>query len=204
MGIETQDGSSIVGRTAHFSMGDIHALPDAGEAVAVASGSWSLKFEMNYADTTIDLPAGQSTTWQGSGVTIDAVSVSAIGIAVDYTIDRQTGDLGPSGKMGNEGLAEENAAIGLPIVVTFADGTTFDVTNASSATTKQDDGTSAVVKTATYDRMAKRRRHSERDHRRRGDTRQRRIAPHATGARASPPARSRSPAARHPQRPFPP
>lgn len=154
MGIETRDGSSIVGRTAHFSMGDIHALPDAGEAVAVASGSWSLKFEMNYADTTIDLPAGQSTAWQGSGVTIDAVSVSAIGIAVDYTIDRQMGSFGPSGKMDNEGLAEENAVIGLPIVVTFADGTTFDATNANSAATKQGDGTSAVAKTATYDRIA--------------------------------------------------
>ena len=117
------------------------------------AGDWNFKFEMNYVDTTVDLPAGQSTTWQGSDVTIDAVSVSSLGVTVDYTIDRQIGDLGPSGQMSDEALAEQAAVLGLPVIVTFADGTTFDATDANGSAVKRDGGTSVVTKARTYDRI---------------------------------------------------
>ncbi|MBM6675764.1 DUF4179 domain-containing protein [Olsenella uli] len=153
MGVQTWNDAGIVGRTARFSMSKLEIFTDEGEIETLAAGDWNLKFEMNYVDTTVDLPAGQTTTWQGSAVTIDAVAVSSLGVTVDYTIDRQMGDLGPSGKMSDEALAEQAAVIGLPVVVTFADGTTFDATDANGGSTKQGDGRSTVSKATTYDRI---------------------------------------------------
>ena len=153
MGVQTWNGASIVGHTARFSMDKLEVYTDDGEFVTLATGDWNLKFEMNYVDTTVDLPASQTTTWQGSDVTIDAVAVSSLGVTVDYTIDRQIGDLGPSGQMSDEALAEQAAVTGLPVIVTFADGTTFDATSANSSAVKRDDGTSTVSKATTYDRV---------------------------------------------------
>ena len=153
MSVNTWDGSGIIGRTARFSMRGIRAFTEEGDKGTVASGEWDLKFEMNYVDTTVDLPAGQTTTWQGVGVTVDAVTVSAIGVTVDYTIGRQMGDLGPSGQLSDEAQAKQGAGLGLPGTGTFADGTTFDATSANSTAEKRDDGTSAVAKSATYDRI---------------------------------------------------
>ena len=134
-------------------MSKLEIFTDEGEIETLAAGDWNFKFEMNYVDTTVDLPAGQSTTWQGSDVTIDAVAVSSLGVTVDYTIDRQIGDLGPSGQMSDEALAEQAAVLGLPVIVTFADGTTFDATDANGSSVKRDDGTSTVSKATTYDRI---------------------------------------------------
>lgn len=153
MGVQTWNDAGVVGRTARFTMSKLEIFTDEGEIETLAAGDWNFKFEMNYVDTTVDLPAGQSTTWQGSDVTIDAVSVSSLGVTVDYTIDRQIGDLGPSGQMSDEALAEQAAVLGLPVIVTFADGTTFDATDANGSSVKRDDGTSTVSKATTYDRI---------------------------------------------------
>lgn len=153
MGVQTWNDAGIVGRTARFSMSKLEIFTDEGEFKTLAAGDWNLKFEMNYVDTTVDLPAGQETTWQGADVTVDAVTVSSVGVTVDYTIERQIGDLGPSGRLSDEAQAKQDAVLGLPVTVTFADGTTFDATNANTHAEEQNDGTSAVTKTVTYDRI---------------------------------------------------
>lgn len=153
MGFTTWNGAGIIGRTMRFSMSEIRTYDAEGGYTTLVTGDWGLKFEMNYVDTTVDLPAGQETTWQGSDVTIDAVTVSSVGVTVDYTIERQIGDLGPSGRLSDEAQAKQDAVLGLPVTVTFADGTTFDATNANTHSEEQNDGTSAVTKTVTYDRI---------------------------------------------------
>ena len=153
MGVQTWNDAGIVGRTARFSMSKLEIFTDEGEFKTLAAGNWNLKFEMNYVDTTVDLPAGQTTTWQGSNVTIDAVAVSSLGVTVDYTIDRQTRDLALPGEVSDEALAEQAAVMGLPVIVTFADGTTFDATDANGSSAKRDDGTTTVSKATTYDRI---------------------------------------------------
>ncbi|HJA29399.1 MAG TPA: DUF4179 domain-containing protein [Candidatus Olsenella pullicola] len=153
MGVQTWNDAGIVGRTARFSMSKLEIFTDEGEFKTLAAGNWNLKFEMNYVDTTVDLPAGQSTTWLGSNVTIDAVAVSSLGVAVDYTIDRQTRDLALPGEVSDEALAEQAAVMGLPVIVTFADGATFDATDANGSSAKRGDGTTTVSKATTYDRI---------------------------------------------------
>lgn len=153
MGFTTWNGAGIIGRTMRFSMSEIRAYDAEGEYTTLVSGDWGLKFEVNYVDTTVDLPAGQATTWQGADVTVDAVAVSSVGVTVDYTIDRRVGDLGPSGKLSDEAGDNQDAATALPVTVTFADGTTFDATSANTYAQEQDDGTSTVNKKATFDRI---------------------------------------------------
>lgn len=153
MGFTTWNGAGIIGRTMRFWMSEIRAYDAEGGYTTLVTGDWGLKFEMNYVDTTVDLPAGQETTWQGADVTVDAVTVSSVGVTVDYTIERQIGDLGPSGRLSDEAQAKQDAVLGLPVTVTFADGITFDATNANTHAEEQNDGTSAVTKTVTYDRI---------------------------------------------------
>ena len=153
MGFTTRDGAGIIGRTMRFSMSAIRAYDAEGGYTTLATGDWSLKFEMNYVDTTVNLPSGQKTAWQGADVTVDAVAVSSVGVTIDYTIGRQVSDLGPSGRQSDEAEAKIEAVTGLPVTVTFADGTTFDATNANTHAEEQDDGTSAVTKTVTFDRI---------------------------------------------------
>ena len=153
MGFSTWNGAGIIGRTMRFWMSEIRAYDAEGGYTTLVTGNWSLKFEMNYVDTTVDLPAGQETTWQGADVTIDTVAVSSVGVTVDYTIDRQIGGLGPSGQLSDEAKEKVAAVTGLPVTVTFSDGTTFDATNANTHAQEQADGTSAVTKTVTYDRI---------------------------------------------------
>ena len=153
MGFTTWDGAGIIGRTARFFLSGIRAYNAGGGYTTLATGSWDLKFEVNYVDTTVDVPAGQRTTWQGADVTIDDVAVSIVGVTVDYTIDRQVGDLGPSGKLDADSRADQDAVMGLPVIVTFADGTTFDAANANTYAQEQDDGTSVVNKKVAFDRI---------------------------------------------------
>ncbi|HIZ45691.1 MAG TPA: hypothetical protein IAA19_01535 [Candidatus Olsenella pullistercoris] len=79
-----------------------------------------------------------------------------IGLTRDYRRchrhERLVADLGPSGRLSDESRAKQDAVLGLPVTVAFADGTTFDATNANTHSQEQDDGTSAVTKTVTYDR----------------------------------------------------
>ena len=153
MGIQTWNGASIVGRTARFSMSKLEIFTAEGKFATLATGNWNLKFEMNYKDTTVDLPAGQSTAWQGASVTIDAVAVSSLGVTVDYTIDRRIDDLALPGQMSDEALAEQEAIISLPVIVTFADGTAFDATSANYSTVKRNGDASTVAKATTFDRI---------------------------------------------------
>ena len=78
MGFDTWNGEGIVGRTMRFSLSGIRAVEDAGETRAIATGTWDLKFEMNYVDTTVNLSAGQKTAWQGADVTVDAVAMVTV------------------------------------------------------------------------------------------------------------------------------
>ena len=53
----------------------------------------------------------------------------------------------------DEALARQDAVIGLPVTVTFSDGSAFDATSANSSAEKREDGGSFVTKSATFDRI---------------------------------------------------
>ena len=58
----------------------------------VAEGTWKMKFAIDYEDTSVALPAGQALDVDGMDATVEAISLSPLSLAVDYTV--QWGDQG--------------------------------------------------------------------------------------------------------------
>lgn len=148
----TDDATGIVGRTARVSLSDLSLFSDYEGYTTLVEGTWDLKFTMNFADSTVELASGQATSHDGADVTVDGLYVSSLGVTVDYTIDAQVVTDAASGKMSDEMAASQERVFGVPVVVTFADGSTFDATDAGGSCTKVGDS-SQVHKGATFDRI---------------------------------------------------
>lgn len=155
MSADTFGGKSIIGNTARAHLENLYAIDDAGERRLIAEGSWDLKFEMNYDDTTIDLPAGFSVDYNDLSANIESVAISPIGITVDYTahdiVNWQEQD---SGKISDRNSTEMNRILNMPILVTLANGTVIDATESGSASKVNDNGTTSVHKTYVFDVFA--------------------------------------------------
>lgn len=55
----------------------------------LAEGTWRLKFDFAFEDSSISLPAGQSFTLNGMDATLDGVTLSPLSIQVDYTVHQE-------------------------------------------------------------------------------------------------------------------
>ena len=99
----------------------------------LAEGTWRLKFDFSFEDSSISLPAGQSFTLNGMDATLDGVTLSPLSIQVDYTVhqelawseDRESGQINAHDREQSYRYFES-----LPVVITYTDGTTQDLTNA--------------------------------------------------------------------------
>lgn len=83
---------SLIGKTMHADLHDL--LADKLEfngtpnpTHTVAEGTWEMSFVIDYEDTSVSLPAGQTTSVDGSAVSIQAVTISPISVVVEYTVD---------------------------------------------------------------------------------------------------------------------
>lgn len=124
----------------------------------LSEGDWSLKFEMNFQDSTVPLLASaplDAKTEQGKDVELAQVAVSSLGIPVEYTIDMQAGGNPPaqSGREDMEARAAFDAVAGVPVIVAFSDGATFDATDSSVFIKADENGGSFVRKSRTFDRI---------------------------------------------------
>lgn len=153
MSTDTDGGTGIVGRTARFSMGDISALNEDGTLTPVATGDWNLKFKMNYADTGVDLPAGQTVGWGGTTAKVDGLTVSSVGATVRYTVDGEMRTPAESGRVSDAQQAEMDRYLGMPILVTFSDGTTEDLTDTGTSA-RSSDGSTHITKAGQFGRVA--------------------------------------------------
>lgn len=81
--------SEIPRGTAKVSLENLRYMGKEGKAQTLIEGKWNLKFQMDYEDTSVSLPAGQSFVLNGMDATIDAVTLSPIAIRVDYTVDSE-------------------------------------------------------------------------------------------------------------------
>ncbi|MDO4442359.1 MAG: DUF4179 domain-containing protein [Slackia sp.] len=155
MSADTFGGKSIIGNTARVHLENLYALDDSGERRLVAEGSWDIKFEMNYDDTTIDLPSGFSVDYNDLSADIESAAISPIGITVDYTAhDVMDWQEQESGKMSGRNAAEMDRIMNLPILISLSDGTVIDATESGSASQANDNGTTSVHKTYVFDVFA--------------------------------------------------
>lgn len=119
------------------------------------AGTWDLKFEMNYDDTTIDLPAGFSVDYNGLSADVESVAISPIDITVDYTAhDVMNWQEQSDGKMSDHNSAEMDRIMNLPILITLSDGTVLDATESGASSRTNDDGTTNVHKSYVFDVLA--------------------------------------------------
>lgn len=157
LSVDVPEDGGIVGRTARIEFGNLLTVGSQYDAPQVVlKGSWDLKFKMNFQDSTVLLLASaplDAKTEQGKDVKLVQVAVSSLGISVDYTIGEQWVSPKQNGKMDDEAGKAFDAIAGLPVIVTFSDGTTFDATNSSVFIENNEAGGSSVRKSSIFDRI---------------------------------------------------
>ena len=141
----TSDGNSLSGRTARVHLSDLsRATEQADDTEAIATGSWDLKFQLDYEDSTVTLTAGQRLELNGMSATVDKLSVSPVGASVTYTVDAISAESEDPEELPSDKFVH------LPFAVTFKGGHVADGTDAD-ASTRERDGRTIVTKSFVFD-----------------------------------------------------
>lgn len=102
----------------------------------LAEGTWKLKFDFAFENTSRALPAGQDFTFNGMAATLDAVTLSPLSIQVDYTVhqEAQWDETQESGRESSHNRAETDRYLhSLPVLITYRDGSVLDLTNSGGS-----------------------------------------------------------------------
>ncbi len=89
------------------------------DAALLAEGSWELRFDFAFEDSSLELPGGQSFTVNGASAVLNSVAVSPLSLRIDYTVE--------TGLSSSSGTAD-SAPTPQPVFLTLADGSRIDLT----------------------------------------------------------------------------
>lgn len=151
------ESPGLMGRTVRTHINSL-VVPRAGKELPeykkILTGPWDLKFQLNYEDTSVTIPAHKSVNFNGTKATIQEATVSCVGVSVRYNIDRSIEHDNNSGKM-SQNMEESMDAVGnIPLIVTFKDGHVEDATSHSGYfANKLDNGTTDVHKTWPFSQV---------------------------------------------------
>lgn len=151
------ESPGLMGRTVRTHINSL-VVPRAGKELPeykkILTGPWDLKFQLNYVDTSVTIPAPKSVNFNGTKATIQEATVSCVGVSVRYNIDRSIEHDNNSGKM-SQNMEESMDAVGnIPLIVTFKDGHVEDATSHSGYfANKLDNGTTDVHKTWPFSQV---------------------------------------------------
>lgn len=151
------ESPGLMGRTVRTHINSL-VVPRAGKELPeykkILTGPWDLKFQLNYEDTSVTIPAPKSVNFNGTKATIQEATVSCVGVSVRYSIDRSIEHDNNSGKM-SQNMEESMDAVGnIPLIVTFKDGHVEDATSHSGYfANKLDNGTTDVHKTWPFSQV---------------------------------------------------
>lgn len=151
------ESPGLMGRTVRTHINSL-VVPRAGKELPeykkILTGPWDLKFQLNYEDTSVTIPAPKSVNFNGTKATIQEATVSCVGVSVRYNIDRSIEHDNNSGKM-SQNIEESMDAVGnMPLIVTFKDGHVEDATSHSGYfANKLDNGTTDVHKTWPFSQV---------------------------------------------------
>ncbi len=137
---EVSDGD-VQGRTIKAKFSDLYAYDEDMNRVMIAEGDWSFKFNLDFEDTSINLPAGQTFGLNGMTATIDEITLSPLALRVDYTVDSevQWDENAQSGKQSDHDSAQMQKYFDdVQIVINKADGTSLDMSYAGGSIKPQD------------------------------------------------------------------
>lgn len=105
---------------------------DSGEeSYLLAEGKWNFRFDFDFEDTSVGLPAGQILDLNDMSATVDEVTLSPIGIQVNYTVDSAVEwEDAPSGRESAYNSAQSKRYFeDVKIVLTKTDGSMLDLSN---------------------------------------------------------------------------
>lgn len=151
------ESPGLMGRTVRTHINSL-VVPRAGKELPeykkILTGPWDLKFQLNYEDTSVTIPAPKSVNFNGTKATIQEATVSCVGVSVRYNIDRSIEHDNNSGKM-SQNMEESMDAVGnIPLIVTFKDVHVEDATSHSGYfANKLDNGTTDVHKTWPFSQV---------------------------------------------------
>lgn len=151
------ESPGLMGRTVRTHINSL-VVPRAGKELPeykkILTGPWDLKFQLNYEDTSVTIPAPKSVNFNGTKAMIQEATVSCVGVSVRYNIDRSIEHDNNSGKM-SQNMEESMDAVGnIPLIVTFKDGHVEDATSHSGYfANKLDNGTTDVHKTWPFSQV---------------------------------------------------
>lgn len=151
------ESPGLMGRTVRTHINSL-VVPRAGKELPeykkILTGPWDLKFQLNYEDTSVTIPAPKSVNFNGTKATIQEATVSCVGVSVRYNIDRSIEHDNNSGKT-SQNMEESMDAVGnIPLIVTFKDGHVEDATSHSGYfANKLDNGTTDVHKTWPFSQV---------------------------------------------------
>ena len=151
------ESPGLMGRTVRTHINSL-VVPRAGKELPeykkILTGPWDLKFQLNYEDTSVTIPAPKSVNFNGTKATIQEATVSCVGVSVRYNIDRSIEHDNNSGKM-SQNMEESMDAVGnIPLIVTFKDGHVEDATShCGYFANKLDNGTTDVHKTWPFSQV---------------------------------------------------
>lgn len=134
---------------------DLNLKTGDGSLTLLAKGTWQLKFDFNFEDAMVELPAGQNFTLNGMDATLDAVRVSPLSYQVEYTVhDQLQWDSNPEGGQQSTHDREEMSRYfdSLPLSLTLKDGTILDLTNSGGGISPED-GQTVCEKSGLFDEI---------------------------------------------------
>lgn len=89
------------------------------DAALLAEGSWELRFDFAFEDSSLELPGGQSFTVNGASAVLNSVTVSPLSLRIDYTVE--------TGLSSSSGTADSTPTP-QPVFLTLTDGSRIDLT----------------------------------------------------------------------------
>ncbi len=136
--VETREISNgeVRGHTVRAKFKDLCVYDDEMNRVLLAEGDWSFKFNLDFEDTSVSLPAGQTFDLNGMTATIDEITLSPLALRVDYTVDSevQWDENAQSGRQSDHDSEQMNRYFeSVQILVNKADGTSLDLSLAGGS-----------------------------------------------------------------------
>ena len=136
--VETREISEgeVRGHTVRAKFTDLCVFDDEMNRSVIAEGEWSFKFNLDFEDTSVSLPAGQTFDLNGMTATIDEISLSPLALRVDYTVDSelQWDENAQSGKQSEHDSEQMHKYFdSVQIFVNKADGTNIDLSYAGGS-----------------------------------------------------------------------
>lgn len=148
------------GKTVKVMFGDLQTMQDGGEISSdgensfrtIASGTWNLKFELNFEPLSITPQAGQTFELNGMTGTVDSIMISPLGYRFEYTLnDKAHFDDAPDGKSPDQ-HEQEWLKFDVPRSVKLTDGRIISLADGGGSINTESDH-AVCIRSGVFDEI---------------------------------------------------